>query len=99
MPFGEYEAEVAGQKIVNGERPDLRRLRGNSDENGVRASLSGAAGEWPTLRKLRREFDKCFGGREALVKITNAINLKDTALDDKQSTIAKATELVGKFRD
>ncbi|KAH7822158.1 uncharacterized protein MONOS_17704 [Monocercomonoides exilis] len=26
IPFGEYEAEVAGQKIVNGERPDLRKV-------------------------------------------------------------------------
>ncbi|KAH7816441.1 uncharacterized protein MONOS_18217 [Monocercomonoides exilis] len=29
IPFGEYEAEVAGQKIVNGERPNLGKVEGS----------------------------------------------------------------------
>ncbi|KAH7822077.1 uncharacterized protein MONOS_2898 [Monocercomonoides exilis] len=86
IPFGEYEAVIAGDKIANGERPDLRRLEGNSYENVVRASLSGAAGERPTLSELRREFVGHFGGKAAMVTMSDAIELCGSGEGDESAT-------------
>ncbi|KAH7821004.1 uncharacterized protein MONOS_17781 [Monocercomonoides exilis] len=54
VPFGEYEAEVAGQKIVNGERPISKTMLGNKAEEVIELLLSQEGSERPSLVWVKR---------------------------------------------
>ncbi|KAH7832543.1 uncharacterized protein MONOS_5436 [Monocercomonoides exilis] len=73
IPFGEYEAEVAGQKIVNGERPNIERINTSSMENIAKCCLLGRASQRPTLVLLKRELIQRFPPGAAVLTMTDAV--------------------------
>ncbi|KAH7826452.1 uncharacterized protein MONOS_17372 [Monocercomonoides exilis] len=73
IPFGEYAAEVAGQKIVNGEKPDVSKVGGSSLAGVVKGCLSQDWGQRPSVNELKREFIVRFPKGAAIMTMTDAI--------------------------
>eukprot|EP00770_Monocercomonoides_exilis_P002542 MONOS_2526.1-p1 / transcript=MONOS_2526.1 / gene=MONOS_2526 / organism=Monocercomonoides_exilis_PA203 / gene_product=unspecified product / transcript_product=unspecified product / location=Mono_scaffold00052:138938-145108(-) / protein_length=2056 / sequence_SO=supercontig / SO=protein_coding / is_pseudo=false len=76
IPFGEYEAEVAGQKIVNGERPGAEEIEGCELSKGVKACLLQNGEERPGLMDVKRELFGHFPAGGVMVTVTDAIGLE-----------------------
>ncbi|KAH7828493.1 uncharacterized protein MONOS_13198 [Monocercomonoides exilis] len=78
VPFGEYEAVIAGEKIVNGERPRLELVE-ESDLFGVMQScLSAKADGRPTLMELKRTFFGKFPAEAMVMTMTDAMCCKES---------------------
>eukprot|EP00770_Monocercomonoides_exilis_P006627 MONOS_6593.1-p1 / transcript=MONOS_6593.1 / gene=MONOS_6593 / organism=Monocercomonoides_exilis_PA203 / gene_product=unspecified product / transcript_product=unspecified product / location=Mono_scaffold00210:45498-53552(+) / protein_length=2684 / sequence_SO=supercontig / SO=protein_coding / is_pseudo=false len=75
IPFGEYEAEVAGQKIVNGERPSLEIIRRSSKLDIVKTCLEQNSQCRGTLTGLKRELIQGFPPGALIMTISDAITL------------------------
>ncbi|KAH7825833.1 uncharacterized protein MONOS_11053p1 [Monocercomonoides exilis] len=75
IPFGEYEAEVAGQKIVNGERPDLERVGGSKWKEAVKACVSSRACDRPTLMNVKRACIEHFPADATVMTVPDAIGV------------------------
>eukprot|EP00770_Monocercomonoides_exilis_P013299 MONOS_13246.1-p1 / transcript=MONOS_13246.1 / gene=MONOS_13246 / organism=Monocercomonoides_exilis_PA203 / gene_product=unspecified product / transcript_product=unspecified product / location=Mono_scaffold00796:28207-29043(-) / protein_length=278 / sequence_SO=supercontig / SO=protein_coding / is_pseudo=false len=73
IPFGEYEAEVAGQKIVNGERPFMGIAEKNPFSGCILSCLDSNAPARPTLISLKREFIQRFPAGAAVLTMSDAI--------------------------
>ncbi|KAH7816955.1 uncharacterized protein MONOS_4926 [Monocercomonoides exilis] len=73
IPFGEYEGVVAGQKIVNGERPNFERISTSSLQYVTKCCLSGCASQRPTLALLKRELIQRFPPGAAVLTMTDAV--------------------------
>eukprot|EP00770_Monocercomonoides_exilis_P003861 MONOS_3841.1-p1 / transcript=MONOS_3841.1 / gene=MONOS_3841 / organism=Monocercomonoides_exilis_PA203 / gene_product=unspecified product / transcript_product=unspecified product / location=Mono_scaffold00094:111744-120762(+) / protein_length=2916 / sequence_SO=supercontig / SO=protein_coding / is_pseudo=false len=56
IPFGDYEAEVAGQKILNEERPNMKHVEGSEFCYVARGCLSSEESERPSLVDLKKVF-------------------------------------------
>ncbi|KAH7826393.1 uncharacterized protein MONOS_14095 [Monocercomonoides exilis] len=80
VPFGEYGAEVAGQKIVNGEKPDVRRVCGSSLAGVVKGCLSQDWGQRPSVNELKREFIVRFPKGAAIMTMTDAICVREESM-------------------
>ncbi|KAH7826404.1 uncharacterized protein MONOS_4219fu4220 [Monocercomonoides exilis] len=80
IPFGEYGAEVAGQKIVNGEKPDVRRVGGSSLAGVVKGCLSQDWGQRPSVNELKREFIVRFPKGAAIMTMTDAICVREESM-------------------
>ncbi|KAH7825976.1 uncharacterized protein MONOS_4548 [Monocercomonoides exilis] len=76
IPFGEYEAEVAGQKIVNGERPPLEIIGGSSKLDIVKSCLEQNSQCRETLTGLKRELIQGFPPGALIMTISDAITLE-----------------------
>ncbi|KAH7825991.1 uncharacterized protein MONOS_4562 [Monocercomonoides exilis] len=76
IPFGEYEAEVAGQKIVNGERPPLEIIGGSSKLDIVKSCLEQNSQCRGTLNGLKRELIQGFPPGALIMTISDAITLE-----------------------
>ncbi|KAH7820243.1 uncharacterized protein MONOS_10219 [Monocercomonoides exilis] len=74
IPFGEYEAEVAGQKIVNGERPDLSEIEGTTYSRLVRSAVAQNKDDRPSLFGMKREFFQHFPSGATMVTVSDAID-------------------------
>ncbi|KAH7822157.1 uncharacterized protein MONOS_17703 [Monocercomonoides exilis] len=77
IPFGEYEAEVAGQKIVNGERPDLRKVLESSYAEVLHHAFSPQQGNRPTLIAMKREFIQRFPAGTVMLTVSDAIDFEN----------------------
>ncbi|KAH7818013.1 uncharacterized protein MONOS_3140 [Monocercomonoides exilis] len=75
IPFGEYEAAIAGDKIVNGERPRMGEEQ-SSLEEVVKECLSGEAGLRPTLGDLKREFLGHFPKEALIMTVSDAVAIQ-----------------------
>ncbi|KAH7823070.1 uncharacterized protein MONOS_8361 [Monocercomonoides exilis] len=75
IPFGEFEAEVAGQKIVNGERPDLERVGGSKWKEAVKACVSSRASDRPSLMSVKRACIERFPANAATLTVSDAIGV------------------------
>eukprot|EP00770_Monocercomonoides_exilis_P008155 MONOS_8113.1-p1 / transcript=MONOS_8113.1 / gene=MONOS_8113 / organism=Monocercomonoides_exilis_PA203 / gene_product=unspecified product / transcript_product=unspecified product / location=Mono_scaffold00297:2069-10174(-) / protein_length=2330 / sequence_SO=supercontig / SO=protein_coding / is_pseudo=false len=74
IPFGEYAAELAGQKIANGERPVHGAERDSSLFECVKSCLSQEAKDRPKLMELKREFIQRFPPGAVIVTISDAVD-------------------------
>ncbi|KAH7828832.1 uncharacterized protein MONOS_6163 [Monocercomonoides exilis] len=75
IPFGDYEAEVAGQKIVNGERHDCKAIKGSSLCGLIERSGKQSAEERPGLNELKREFIQHFPAGSLMLTVSDAIGV------------------------
>ncbi|KAH7818081.1 uncharacterized protein MONOS_14379 [Monocercomonoides exilis] len=75
IPFGEYEAAIAGDKIVRGERPRMGEEQ-SSLEEVVKECLSGEAGLRPTLGDLKREFLGRFPKEAVVMTVSDAVAIQ-----------------------
>ncbi|KAH7816614.1 uncharacterized protein MONOS_18205 [Monocercomonoides exilis] len=73
IPFGEYEAETAGQKIVNGEKPDTKAIEGTLFCDVIKGCLTKDGSERPALVNLKRVFAQCLPKEALLFTISDAI--------------------------
>ncbi|KAH7824774.1 uncharacterized protein MONOS_2964 [Monocercomonoides exilis] len=87
IPFGEYEAEVAGQKIVNGERPDQERVGRSKWKEAVKACVSSRACDRPTLMNVKRACVEHFPANAAILTVSDAIgvNISGGTADEEES--------------
>ncbi|KAH7823301.1 uncharacterized protein MONOS_772 [Monocercomonoides exilis] len=76
VPFGEYEAEVAGQKIVNGERPRMEAVECVSWSELVKSCWGGQPSERKTLGEVKRELIGHFPAGAVMVTMSDAIDLR-----------------------
>eukprot|EP00770_Monocercomonoides_exilis_P000664 MONOS_655.1-p1 / transcript=MONOS_655.1 / gene=MONOS_655 / organism=Monocercomonoides_exilis_PA203 / gene_product=unspecified product / transcript_product=unspecified product / location=Mono_scaffold00011:34518-41753(-) / protein_length=2411 / sequence_SO=supercontig / SO=protein_coding / is_pseudo=false len=85
IPFGEYEAEIAAQKIVNGERTRLEL----AEESGLfvvmQSCLSAKAEGRPTLIELKRTFFGQFPAEAKVMTMTDAICCEESEEKGKQT--------------
>ncbi|KAH7832058.1 uncharacterized protein MONOS_388 [Monocercomonoides exilis] len=75
IPFGEYEAVVAGQKIVNGERPVIGAELLGCFNDTVAGCLSPGWQGRPTLVDLKREFIQRFPAGSVMLTVSDAIDV------------------------
>ncbi|KAH7826248.1 uncharacterized protein MONOS_17404 [Monocercomonoides exilis] len=75
IPFGDYEAEVAGQKIVNGERPRVEKIGDPSMRGIVERCLLEESKSRPTLVEMKREFIQRFPPGAVTLTISDAIDI------------------------
>ncbi|KAH7821203.1 uncharacterized protein MONOS_12746 [Monocercomonoides exilis] len=73
IPFGEYEGEVAGQKIVNGERPGMGEAEQSSYLGLVKKCVSQDWRERGSLTELKREFIQRFPAGSLIMTMTDAL--------------------------
>ncbi|KAH7816815.1 uncharacterized protein MONOS_1587 [Monocercomonoides exilis] len=89
IPFGEYPAEVAGQKIVNGERPDCGSISGSGLCSVVKAMLSREGAHRPSLEMLKREYIKWVPGSASMLTVSDAIGAYDYSDEAKSEVETK----------
>ncbi|KAH7821388.1 uncharacterized protein MONOS_8164 [Monocercomonoides exilis] len=89
IPFGEYEGEVAGQKIVNGERPDIVAISGSSFSEVWKQCVGMEASNRPSLVWLKREFFKHFPKDAVIMTMSDAIY--DEGDDEPESAVEDAS--------
>ncbi|KAH7829711.1 uncharacterized protein MONOS_4070 [Monocercomonoides exilis] len=77
IPFGEYEAEIAGQKIVNGERPNVGVVECEWGREFVKKCVLGDLTERPTLTDVKRWLVGHFPEEAIIVTATDAIFTED----------------------
>ncbi|KAH7825765.1 uncharacterized protein MONOS_9733 [Monocercomonoides exilis] len=77
IPFGEYEAEVAGQKILNGERPNIEILSSSSFVGVIQSCVSEDVSKRLKLTVLKREFIQRFPKDALIFTISDAIDLDE----------------------
>ncbi|KAH7822903.1 uncharacterized protein MONOS_14764 [Monocercomonoides exilis] len=82
IPFGEYEAEVAGQKIVNGERPKLGIVEQSHLSLVVRSCWSDNFSERMSLTALKREFIHRIPEGCVMLTMSDAIALEESGEDE-----------------
>eukprot|EP00770_Monocercomonoides_exilis_P003537 MONOS_3518.1-p1 / transcript=MONOS_3518.1 / gene=MONOS_3518 / organism=Monocercomonoides_exilis_PA203 / gene_product=unspecified product / transcript_product=unspecified product / location=Mono_scaffold00083:78558-85916(+) / protein_length=2452 / sequence_SO=supercontig / SO=protein_coding / is_pseudo=false len=73
IPFGEYDAETAGDKIANGERPDVQRMRSGKFEEVARRCLLSAGEDRPSVVDFRREMFVRMPGAAMMITQSDAI--------------------------
>ncbi|KAH7832225.1 uncharacterized protein MONOS_16861 [Monocercomonoides exilis] len=73
IPFGEYEAETAGQKIANGEKPDLGAAGCSAFAQTINACLSQNPDARPSPAQLQRQFIQHFPGGAPSLTASDAL--------------------------
>ncbi|KAH7825720.1 uncharacterized protein MONOS_9132 [Monocercomonoides exilis] len=78
IPFGEYEAEMAGQKIQRGETPNLDGINASSPFFGqlISASISSHSSQRPNLTDMKRCLIGHFPPGAAILTVSDAIDLQ-----------------------
>ncbi|KAH7828114.1 uncharacterized protein MONOS_5057 [Monocercomonoides exilis] len=73
IPFCDYEAEVAGQKIVNGERPELEKAIGSKLYEMICLCVSQDAYSRPSLTDLKRVLFEQFPAGMMIMTMSDAV--------------------------
>ncbi|KAH7831333.1 uncharacterized protein MONOS_12921 [Monocercomonoides exilis] len=97
IPFGEYEGEVAGQKIADGEKPDERGVEESGLKNVVNACLSAEPSKRPTLTEVKKELVGLFPSGTFVVSMTDAIMLEESSEEQDEDRGSKECEKEGKM--
>eukprot|EP00770_Monocercomonoides_exilis_P014831 MONOS_14777.1-p1 / transcript=MONOS_14777.1 / gene=MONOS_14777 / organism=Monocercomonoides_exilis_PA203 / gene_product=unspecified product / transcript_product=unspecified product / location=Mono_scaffold01072:880-8277(-) / protein_length=2465 / sequence_SO=supercontig / SO=protein_coding / is_pseudo=false len=87
IPFGDYEAETAGEKIKNGERPNMGVIETSSFGETTKACVMLQAKSRPTLVELKREFFGHFPAEMVVVTASDAID------DENVSDIGRGSDV------
>ncbi|KAH7831941.1 uncharacterized protein MONOS_13906 [Monocercomonoides exilis] len=88
IPFGEFEAVIAGQKIVNGERPNMGMVCSSSLAKIIQSCISEDVSKRLELTHLKREFIQRFPKDAVILTISDAIDFEEDSnfLENKQDT-------------
>ncbi|KAH7822473.1 uncharacterized protein MONOS_16320 [Monocercomonoides exilis] len=74
IPFGEYEGEVAGQKIVNGERPNLCVVKSFTMKGIIGKCVEERAEERMGLGDVKRGLTQCLPAGSLIFTMTDAMD-------------------------
>ncbi|KAH7831869.1 uncharacterized protein MONOS_1256 [Monocercomonoides exilis] len=74
IPFGEYEPTIAGQKILNGERPNFESVEESIFEKLIKNCVSGSAKVRFALSELKKEFIQYFPHNAAMLTMSDAVD-------------------------
>ncbi|KAH7830516.1 uncharacterized protein MONOS_11142 [Monocercomonoides exilis] len=74
IPFDEYEGEVAGQKIVNGERPSVDGVIESNLAEAVEGCWAGESEARPSVVELKRVFIQHFPKEAMVMTVSDAID-------------------------
>ncbi|KAH7823972.1 uncharacterized protein MONOS_5179 [Monocercomonoides exilis] len=83
IPFGEYEAETAGQKIVNGERPDIACVSGSTLNRLVSVCFFQQVEQRPKLSDVKRELIQRFPPGAVALTMSDAVDYEAESGDCK----------------
>ncbi|KAH7827782.1 uncharacterized protein MONOS_7460 [Monocercomonoides exilis] len=75
IPFGEYEVEIAGQKISNGERPSLESVSESRLHNLVLSCLYQKVESRSTLLDVKKELFGMYGKGGWVMTMTDAMDV------------------------
>ncbi|KAH7824905.1 uncharacterized protein MONOS_12967 [Monocercomonoides exilis] len=92
IPFGDYEAAIAGQKIANGERPNERGIEESMVKNVVNACLSAEASKRPTLTEVKKELVGLFPAGTFIVTMTDAIIFEESSEEQEEENKSRECE-------
>eukprot|EP00770_Monocercomonoides_exilis_P016497 MONOS_16465.1-p1 / transcript=MONOS_16465.1 / gene=MONOS_16465 / organism=Monocercomonoides_exilis_PA203 / gene_product=unspecified product / transcript_product=unspecified product / location=Mono_scaffold01766:264-5050(-) / protein_length=1317 / sequence_SO=supercontig / SO=protein_coding / is_pseudo=false len=86
IPFGEYGAEAAGQKIVNGEVPNVGLVKDTPYLEFWRLCVSWNEADRPSLSGMKRELIGHFPAGAVMVTLTDAIcdSLRDEDEEEEE---------------
>ncbi|KAH7826939.1 uncharacterized protein MONOS_5892 [Monocercomonoides exilis] len=76
IPFGEYEAVIAGDKIEKGERPDMIKIEGSSMKEIVKSCVQHYSEGRLSLKDLKREFIAHFPKGMTILTVSDAIDFE-----------------------
>ncbi|KAH7825158.1 putative Protein tyrosine and serine/threonine kinase [Monocercomonoides exilis] len=76
IPFGENEADVVGQKIVNGKRASIDRICSSSFASVAKECWSRATEERLSLASLKQEFIQRFPAGSVMLTMSNSMDLE-----------------------
>ncbi|KAH7822081.1 uncharacterized protein MONOS_2902 [Monocercomonoides exilis] len=93
IPFGEYEAVIAGDKITKGERPPIFVSNNPEIIEVIEKCLSQQKNERPTLIFLKREFIQRFPKGATIVTVSDAID-EEHASEGERSEGSTISEMV-----
>ncbi|KAH7826916.1 uncharacterized protein MONOS_13687 [Monocercomonoides exilis] len=100
IPFGEYEAEVAGQKMVNGERPKVECIRELSMGAISERCLLEEGRSRPTLVELKREFIQHFPAGAVMLNVSDAIDIsRETDNGNRASGTISEGSILGLMKE
>ncbi|KAH7830505.1 uncharacterized protein MONOS_11408 [Monocercomonoides exilis] len=107
IPFGDYEGEVAGQKIANDERPDMSIITGSSLKEIVKKCMLNDEESRPMLTHLKREFFEKFPAGATMITMTDAIRIEESSsendghgsTEDGSELISLADDVSSKMKD
>ncbi|KAH7831872.1 uncharacterized protein MONOS_1259 [Monocercomonoides exilis] len=85
IPFGDYEAEVAGQKIVNGERPDIEMIGESNLRECSKECIAVSTEARPTLTSIKRVLIQHFPLGAAVLTMSDAIDVEQCSGDRADS--------------
>ncbi|KAH7830971.1 uncharacterized protein MONOS_4387 [Monocercomonoides exilis] len=77
IPFGEYEAGIAGDKIVKGERPRLDVVEDTTYGKLIGVCLSPGWEGRPMLSELKKEFFVHFPAEAKMLTVSDAIGVEE----------------------
>eukprot|EP00770_Monocercomonoides_exilis_P000893 MONOS_886.1-p1 / transcript=MONOS_886.1 / gene=MONOS_886 / organism=Monocercomonoides_exilis_PA203 / gene_product=unspecified product / transcript_product=unspecified product / location=Mono_scaffold00014:222396-234281(+) / protein_length=3410 / sequence_SO=supercontig / SO=protein_coding / is_pseudo=false len=86
IPFGDYEAEIAGEKIKNGERPPMQPIGSSAFSELVKACLSVNPADRQTLTSLKRLLIQHFPPGAAILTLSDAVDY--TCCSDRQQQLS-----------
>ncbi|KAH7822845.1 uncharacterized protein MONOS_1384 [Monocercomonoides exilis] len=89
IPFGEYEAEVAGDKIVNGERPNMKKVEGSRLKGVVEKSVLAQAPDRVSLSSMKREFIRLFPTNAVMLTATDALCYSGDSNEERCESISR----------
>ncbi|KAH7817249.1 uncharacterized protein MONOS_3725 [Monocercomonoides exilis] len=85
IPFGEYEAEIAGKKITNGERPSICIIVKSRFYKLIKQCFAQLPNDRPSLARIKREFFNSFPADAVILTISDAIDLENESCNGKDS--------------
>ncbi|KAH7829650.1 uncharacterized protein MONOS_62 [Monocercomonoides exilis] len=98
IPFGEYEAEIAGKKITNGERPSICTMVKSRFYKLIKQCFAQLPNDRPSLACVKREFFNSFPADAVILTISDAIDLENESSSGKdskgESEVALSNEIV-----
>ncbi|KAH7821118.1 uncharacterized protein MONOS_13548 [Monocercomonoides exilis] len=92
IPFGEYEGVVAGQKIVNGERPDFLKTEGSNLGGLIIACTRTESVDRISLGDVKRELIGNFPPGAAMLTVTDALGLMQESEGNERESKEIGTE-------
>ncbi|KAH7824218.1 uncharacterized protein MONOS_13035 [Monocercomonoides exilis] len=93
IPFGEYEAEVAGDKISKGERPSTDALQNCSLRRILKSCFSETSIDRPSLNDMKREFIQRFPQGAVILTMSDAIDQEQETEHVELSTSANSLDI------